>query len=166
MKRIDLLAASAIALVYATPAFAQDTANTNAGPDQPQTAAQAGVATPAPNDATATTAEGAAADQTGGIQDIVVTAQRQSERLQDVPIAVSAFTAKNLEQQQIVNPAKHGGVAPERQLHQDQLHVVELHHPRHRRPLHGYDLRQRDRDPRQRHAAGLDASVRERVLRP
>lgn len=37
--------------------------------------------------------------------DIVVTAQRQSQRLQDVPIAVSAFTAENLERQQIVNPA-------------------------------------------------------------
>jgi len=36
--------------------------------------------------------------------DIVVTAQRQSQRLQDVPIAVSAFTAENLEKQQIVNP--------------------------------------------------------------
>ena len=36
--------------------------------------------------------------------DIVVTAQRQSQRLQDVPIAVSAFTAENIEKQQIVNP--------------------------------------------------------------
>ena len=36
--------------------------------------------------------------------DIVVTAQRQSQRLQDVPIAVSAFTSEALERQQIVNP--------------------------------------------------------------
>ncbi|QJQ33236.1 TonB-dependent receptor [Sphingomonas lacunae] len=35
--------------------------------------------------------------------DIVVTAQRQSERLQDVPIAVSAFSAESLEAQQIEN---------------------------------------------------------------
>jgi iron complex outermembrane recepter protein len=35
--------------------------------------------------------------------DIVVTAQRTSQRLQDVPIAVSAFSAENLEAQQIEN---------------------------------------------------------------
>jgi len=34
---------------------------------------------------------------------IVVTAQRQAQRLQDVPIAVSAFSAENLEAQQIEN---------------------------------------------------------------
>jgi outer membrane receptor protein involved in Fe transport len=42
---------------------------------------------------------GTAADQ--GIGDIVVTAQRQSEALQSVPIAVSAFSSDNLRQQQI-----------------------------------------------------------------
>jgi iron complex outermembrane recepter protein len=38
-----------------------------------------------------------------GLQDIVVTAQRQSESLQSVPIAVSAFSAETLEKQQIEN---------------------------------------------------------------
>lgn len=42
-------------------------------------------------------------DAYGG--EIVVTAQRQSERLQDVPIAVSAFSAEALEAQQIKNPS-------------------------------------------------------------
>ncbi|NJS14981.1 MAG: TonB-dependent receptor [Sphingopyxis sp.] len=42
-------------------------------------------------------------DAFGG--EIVVTAQRQSERLQDVPIAVSAFSAESLEAQQIENPS-------------------------------------------------------------
>lgn len=42
-------------------------------------------------------------DAFGG--EIVVTAQRQSERLQDVPIAVSAFSAEALEAQQIKNPS-------------------------------------------------------------
>jgi iron complex outermembrane recepter protein len=37
------------------------------------------------------------------LDDIVVTAQRQSERLQDVPISVSALSAKALDQQQIHN---------------------------------------------------------------
>jgi len=36
-----------------------------------------------------------------GVQEIIVTAQRQSQRLQDVPIAVSAFNASALEKQQI-----------------------------------------------------------------
>ena len=86
MKKFELLAASAIALLSATPALAQtDTA-------APATGA------PAAQDA-------ATQPQGTGIQDIVVTAERQSERLQDVPIAVSAFTAQNLQQQQIVNPA-------------------------------------------------------------
>ena len=38
-----------------------------------------------------------------GVGDIVVTAQRQSESLQSVPIAVSAFSAETLEKQQIKN---------------------------------------------------------------
>ena len=33
-----------------------------------------------------------------GIQDIVVTAQRREQKLQDVPIAISAFTAERLDQ--------------------------------------------------------------------
>ncbi|MFD1611721.1 TonB-dependent receptor [Sphingomonas tabacisoli] len=70
MRRVDLLGATALVLLAATPAFAQDTA-------------------------------AAAADTDQGIGDIVVTAQRQSETLQTVPIAVSAFSADNLRQQQI-----------------------------------------------------------------
>ena len=38
-----------------------------------------------------------------GIDEIVVTAQRQAESLQDVPIAVSAFSSEQLEKQQIEN---------------------------------------------------------------
>jgi outer membrane receptor protein involved in Fe transport len=44
-----------------------------------------------------------AADETGGIQEIIVTAQRTSQRLQDVPIAVSAFSSEMLQKQQINN---------------------------------------------------------------
>ncbi len=73
MKKLELLGATAIALLVASPAFAQ-------------TAPQA-------DDATATE----------GIGDIVVTAQRQSETLQSVPIAVSAFSGEALERQQIKN---------------------------------------------------------------
>ncbi|MCY1671550.1 TonB-dependent receptor [Novosphingobium sp. SL115] len=38
-----------------------------------------------------------------GIEEIIVTAQRQAERLQDVPIAVSAFSPEALDKQQIKN---------------------------------------------------------------
>ncbi|MEQ1724673.1 MAG: hypothetical protein ABL882_01950 [Sphingopyxis sp.] len=41
-------------------------------------------------------------DEAGG-GDIIVTAQRSSQRLQDVPIAVSAFSAESMEAQQIEN---------------------------------------------------------------
>lgn len=60
--------------VLATPAFAQDNSGTDS---QPAPRFNSG--------------------------EIVVTAQRQSESLQEVPIAVSAFTAEALESQQIEN---------------------------------------------------------------
>lgn len=88
MKKFELLAASAIALIAATPAMAQ-----NAPAPAP--------ATPAPQ----TTSDQDNGATAGYGQDIVITAQRQSERLQDVPIAVSAFTGAALEKQQIVNPS-------------------------------------------------------------
>ena len=101
MKKFELLAASALAVMAALPAAAQTSDTTSAqntaptnGPGQEATSAQSA----APNAASA----GSASE--GGIQDIVVTAQRQSQRLQDVPIAVSAFSADNIEKQQIVNP--------------------------------------------------------------
>ncbi|MEY4952912.1 MAG: hypothetical protein RL299_1336 [Pseudomonadota bacterium] len=47
-------------------------------------------------------AQDAAAEEVDGTE-IVVTAQRTSERLQDVPIAVSAFNAEALDKQQIKN---------------------------------------------------------------
>ncbi|MBN8807623.1 MAG: TonB-dependent receptor [Sphingomonas sp.] len=78
MKKFELLAASAIAMLAATPALAQT----------------------APQDAPATTATTTPQD-TSTPDDIVITAQRQSETLQSVPIAVSAFSAANLAQQQI-----------------------------------------------------------------
>ena len=53
--------------------------------------------------ATATSAPDAdqAVQNAGAIQDIVVTAQRRSERLQDVPIAVAAITGDALKEQRI-----------------------------------------------------------------
>jgi iron complex outermembrane recepter protein len=78
MRIRNLLGASMLALACATPAWAQDAA--------------------APQADTGT-------EEEEGVfgADIVVTAQRQSQRLQDVPIAVSAFSAESLDAQQIEN---------------------------------------------------------------
>ena len=89
MKRFELLAATASVLIAATPAMAQTGTTTQAQDAAPTN----GPGQEAPT-APATTQNG----------DIIVTAQRVSQRLQDVPIAISAFTAQNLEKQQIVNP--------------------------------------------------------------
>ena len=88
MRKFELLAATSLALFAANSAHAQDSAV-------------------APRPAPAPAAPSAPAEQTAssGEGDIVITAQRQSERLQDVPIAVSAFTGAALEKQQIVNPS-------------------------------------------------------------
>ena len=94
MTKFELLAASALTMLAAAPALAQTGGTTSSQ----STAPTNGPGQEAPS----TQTQGA--DQTVGIQDIVVTAQRQSQRLQDVPIAISAFTAQNLEKQQIVNP--------------------------------------------------------------
>ena len=40
-----------------------------------------------------------------GVEEITVTAQRTEEGIQDVPIAVSAFTGAMLEEKQIINPS-------------------------------------------------------------
>ena len=77
MRKFDLLGATALALLAAAPAFSQEST-------------QSGGAT-----------QSASSDV--GIADIVVTAQRQAERLQDVPIAVSALSGETLQTQQIQN---------------------------------------------------------------
>ena len=93
MKKFELLAASALVMIAAAPAVAQTGATTSAQNTTPTNGPGQEAVTGTPDQATQ-----------GGVEDIVITAQRQSQRLQDVPIAVSAFTAENLERQQIVNP--------------------------------------------------------------
>jgi outer membrane receptor protein involved in Fe transport len=101
MRTAYLIAVSTLALVAASPAWGQAAdpsseqggATTAQGVEAPGQASAADVATQ--------TSDGPSAGIGG---DIVVTAQRQSQRLQDVPIAVSAFTAEGIERQQIRNP--------------------------------------------------------------
>lgn len=80
MKKVELLAASAIALCYAGPAFAQ--------------------AAPAAQSATPP-AEDAADQADDPSQDIVITATKRETTLLDTPIAVSVTTGATIEQAQI-----------------------------------------------------------------
>jgi iron complex outermembrane recepter protein len=52
------------------------------------------------------------AEETGGIQDIVVTAQKRAENVQDVPIAISAFTAEALSERAVTSVASLSAIAP------------------------------------------------------
>jgi iron complex outermembrane recepter protein len=48
----------------------------------------------------------------GGIQDIVVTAQKRAENVQDVPVAISAFTSEALQERAVSNVAQLSSLAP------------------------------------------------------
>ncbi|WP_174279612.1 TonB-dependent receptor [Sphingomonas bacterium] len=99
MIKFVLLATSALALT-AAPVFAQDAAS--APPASPATVpAQTSPGAEASTQGSQNGADTPADGNQGGIQDIVVTAQRQAETLQQVPIAVTAFNAQALQAQQI-----------------------------------------------------------------
>jgi iron complex outermembrane recepter protein len=57
-------------------------------------------------------AQEAAEEQQGGIQEIVVTAQKRAENVQDVPIAISAFTADALSERAVTSVAALSNIAP------------------------------------------------------
>ena len=46
------------------------------------------------------------AEQSGGIAEIVVTAQKRAENVQDVPIAISAFTSESLQERAVGSVAQ------------------------------------------------------------
>jgi iron complex outermembrane recepter protein len=54
----------------------------------------------------------APAAEQGGIQEIVVTAQKRAENVQDVPIAISAFTAEALTERSVTSVASLSNIAP------------------------------------------------------
>ncbi len=86
MRRVSRFSLLASAALVPGAALAQDASSTMA--DQP----------PAPAAVEATTAPPAAVAGADGPSDIIVTARRQNENLQDVPAAVSVLTAETLEQ--------------------------------------------------------------------
>ena len=89
--RKGLLASAAVLIAVATPTMAS--AQTAAAP-APATA-------PAP-----------AADQDTGIDEIIVTAQRREENLQDVPISVSAFGADAIKEKGLTDISRLEGLVP------------------------------------------------------
>ncbi len=54
----------------------------------------------------------APAPEQGGIQEIVVTAQKRAENVQDVPIAISAFTSEALTERSVTSVASLSNIAP------------------------------------------------------
>ena len=63
------------------------------------------------------------------IEEVVVTAQKKSEDIQSVPIAVSAFTSADMAAHQIQGSSV---LDPERHLHARQFRSVQLPDPRYR----------------------------------
>jgi iron complex outermembrane recepter protein len=57
-------------------------------------------------------AQEAVEEQQGGIKEIVVTAQKRTENVQDVPIAISAFTADALSERAVTSVAALSNIAP------------------------------------------------------
>ncbi len=80
----------------ACPAFAQDAASSAASPQVPAAAA------PAPAEKARRSAVTAAPDG-GNSADIIVTARRVEERLQDVPISISVFNQQQITNRNVVN---------------------------------------------------------------
>lgn len=71
-----------------------------------------GLATSAAAQETPTSSEQAATSADSGLEEIVVTAQKRAQNLQDVPIAVSAFGGEDLERQGVTNVESFQFLAP------------------------------------------------------
>src|SRR5688500_14512716 len=93
-----LTGAAAVALV-AAPALGQPTDQPAAEQSAPEPAAEAQAPAPEP----------AATEESG---DIVVTARRREESLQDVPIAVTAYSGELLERQGAIDITDVGDTTP------------------------------------------------------
>ncbi len=93
---VPVVSVLAVAAATLAPAYAQEATPAAAGT----------AATPDPAPSAEETS------QSGGIQDIVVTAQRRSENVQKVPIAISAFTNDALQERAVQSVAALSGLAP------------------------------------------------------
>src|SRR5687768_5092736 len=92
MRHATWLLGSAALFTMAAPAAAQQGAIVPADvPPEKVEAADGG-----PQEADQGVSDTAAAEDDGRIGDIVITAQKREQRLQDVPVAVTALTAETL----------------------------------------------------------------------
>jgi len=107
--RLKLLrgSVSAFCLLSAAPALAQPAP---IGDSQGNTKGGASEQPPVQQDEAPS--EEADPTQSGRIEDILVTAQRRSENIQDVPIAISAFSADQLQAQGVTNTLQLGQYVP------------------------------------------------------
>ncbi|GGB23989.1 TonB-dependent receptor [Sphingomonas metalli] len=107
----------ALGLLLALPAAAQDTSS---APASPPPAAPGDPATTIDRAAGQTTPQAAAGTATNDgdqLGDIVVTAQRREQRLQDTPVSVTALSAQALTARGIDNLADVSNFAPNLELH-------------------------------------------------
>ena len=79
--------------------IAQQEGATQASPEAP--AVDPATVDPGVNATGQATTANVQVTRTGGIEEIIVTGQKKEERLQDVPIAISAFSAEDLSEQKI-----------------------------------------------------------------
>src|SRR5687768_13025567 len=87
-----LMSPLALAAADEAPAGASPPPAAAPAPGDAAQAPESGEAAPSPETEDTT----AAAEDSTGIQEIVITAQKRSENLQDVPLAVTALTADDL----------------------------------------------------------------------
>ncbi len=97
VARAALLAGAGLGFVVSAPAFAQTaTGATVAATTSANTSDSGGSPAAAPTNGQSQPSTPAAPQDDGGIKDIIVTAQRRSESLQNVPVAVTALTPETL----------------------------------------------------------------------
>ena len=117
IARVRLLsraAASCIALIIAMPALAQQTAASAAQPAD-SISTQVTPSAPAPGNApvaTPATASGAAASAQPGLAEIVVTANKRLQNINDVGLSITAETGDTLVKRVITSPTDLGKIVP------------------------------------------------------
>lgn len=97
--RFSAVSLVVLAAATAAPAWAQDPV-----PEEPRRERPGEVATDEP--------ELASVPRTGGINEIVVTAQKRAENVQDVPIAISAFNAEALQERAVGDVSQLSAITP------------------------------------------------------
>ena len=115
MRKIHALATTCIAALMVAPGVAFAQAGPSTGPGSPPAATEP---QPDPNDKKGDAAvvgadkQGVGDQASADIGEIVVTAQRRSQRLVDVPIAVTAVTGVALQESGVTSSAQLGQVVP------------------------------------------------------